>query len=290
MLIGTNFPLSTEYSSTLREQIDAGHDPREAFAAAELDYVELALHGQPLQRESLEKDVLYLRERGIRAHFHPYFNCAYFATRREPATLRASITTLLNFARHLAQEEGREVVLNFHAASAPIMERSELLEHSYQFYHWLVGLLDVLGEGLLVTTEHQLPPAPREDRIRIGDSYEELLLLAASSSHPRFGLCWDMGHSILHHLYHRSNPIPPPQFLPLVRHVHIHDVDYASQIDHRLIGLGASPLRKFVQLLHRAGYQGAFTMEYPVHEIFGADYALRLRQSRNALLDMVPRS
>lgn len=285
MIIGTNFPIRSEYSPTLRGLIDAQHDPFKAFAAAELDYVELAQRQDRLNLAALRADVDALHERGLQVNLHPYYRCRDFGTPAELPHLRPNVRAVLEIAEEIAQAEGRQVVVNFHAASG-YASREGLLAHSYAFHDWLMETVHAMHANVLITTEHQLPPKVGDGYQRIGDRFSDLLDLRAHQPDPHFFVCWDMGHSAMRHAYYGDALHPPAELLPLVKHVHIHDVDFSQPKDHRLIGTGDSPLQAFVTGLLAAGYGGGFTMEYDPDEFFGAEYADFLRRSKSALLHL----
>jgi hypothetical protein len=51
--------------------------------------------------------------------------------------------------------------------------------------------------------------------------------------HEKFHICWDVGHSTMKTAHYGDDLHPPAEFLPLVGHVHIHDVDMSTPNDHR---------------------------------------------------------
>jgi sugar phosphate isomerase/epimerase len=88
--------------------------------------------------------------------------------------------------------------------------------------------------------------------------------------------------------YYDADLTPPEAFPALVRHVHIHDVFFTEMpSDHRPIGHGDAPLADFVASLLNAGYTGAFTMEYAPQEMFNEEYAIFLKDSKEALLKLI---
>lgn len=285
MIIGTNFPIRSEYSYKLEDHIAAGNDPFEAFEAAGLDFVELALTDERgFNRSALQADVDELHQRGMLVNMHPYYHCAGFGTDNETASLRPNLQAMLEVAHETAQHEGRAINLNFHAASGP-GNRAELLTQSHAFFHWLME--QVAQRDVIITAEHQLPPKRSSSYVRIGDHFDELLALKSKNEHERFQICWDMGHSMMRTAHFGDDPLPPSELLPLVKHVHIHDVDMQEPKDHRLIGSADSPLTDLLGGLLSAGYDGSFTMEYNANEFFGPLYADFLSKSRAELLELI---
>jgi sugar phosphate isomerase/epimerase len=283
--IGTNFPLSSERSSKIQDLIRAGNDPLYMIRDAELAYVEISLRHEKLDHAALAADVIAFHQAGLQVNLHPYYEVRGFGTASENPYLRPNLEAVLVIAGEIAQQEGRPVILNFHAASGKrATQREVLLNHSFAFHDWLMETAAVFKADVLITTEHQLPPEPNLDRQRIGDNFAELLDLKAHQPADGFGLCWDMGHSTMRTAHYGDNLFPPKAFLPLVKHVHIHDVDLRQPVDHCLIGEGDAPLGDFVMSLLEVGYQGGWTMEYQVSDIFGEHYSDFLRRSKQALL------
>lgn len=284
MLIGTNFPTTAEYSPTIQKLTRRGLDPAEMIAAAGLAYVELALHHDQVDRASLETDIEHWLAAGVQINMHPYYRCAGFGTNSENRHLRPSMQTVLTVAGQVAQQQGRAVVLNFHAASGGgHIPRATLLAQSNAFNQWLVETADTLNADVIITTEHQLPTKPSSTWQRFGDTYDELL--AMMFEHPKFGTCWDMGHSAMGHVLRGADLLPPHAFPATVKHIHCHDVDFAAAKDHRRIGTGDSPLGDYLRLL--PGYDGCLTMEYSADEFFGDDYTAFLLASKDALLSLL---
>lgn len=288
MYIGTNFPNSAEYNSTIKRLIQQGNDPFAAFAEAEMNYVELSIRHNTVDRSALTNDVQKLHAVGVQVNLHPYFNCQGFGI-SDSTSLKNNMSAVLEIAHDIAQQESRTVAINLHAASGRRgflgkEDRHPLIEQSNRFHGWLMETVDQRGFDVQITTEHQLPPAPSESTIRIGDSFDELLTLRAATPHERFHLCWDMGHSAMRNAFYDAALYPPHEFVRLVRHVHIHDVNFDQPIDHRPIGSAGSPLQDFVQSLLQAGYTGGFTMEYQADEFFGPQYKDFLKRSKAALL------
>ncbi|HLA43316.1 MAG TPA: TIM barrel protein, partial [Aggregatilineales bacterium] len=179
------------------------------------------------------------------------------------------------------------VNINFHAASGGAAAgRNSLLRQSHAFNCWLIETVERLNADVMITTEHQLPPKSDSTYFRIGDNFPELIEMVAYVDHDRFASCWDMGHSMMRVARYDIETNPPDKYLPLVKHVHIHDVDMTAESDHRPIGTADSPLSIFVALLLDVGYAGAFTMEYQASEFFRGDYVDFLRRSKNALLQL----
>jgi sugar phosphate isomerase/epimerase len=288
VIIGTNFPIRSEYSTRLEDRIAAGNDPFAAFETAELDYVELALtdeHG--LDADALQADIDELHRRGMVVNMHPYYHCRGFGTDAEIPTLRDNLQEALRIAHQTAQHEGRTITLNFHAAAGgtDTFTRAQYLAQSTAFFGWLMEVADKLD--VIITAEHQLPPKPGTNYVRIGDSFTELMRLKTDIPHEKFHICWDVGHSTMKTAHYGDDLHPPAEFLPLVGHVHIHDVDMSTPNDHRPISSADAPLADYVAALLGAGYDGSFTMEYAANEFFGPLYADFLRESRANLLKLI---
>jgi len=286
VLIGTNFPATAELSSDLKKKVSQGLDHFSMIATAGLDYIEFGLRKTNLNAEMFRADVKRLHELGLKLNIHPYYECRGFGTPSESSTLRQNIEQVFTIARDAAQYEGRPITLNFHAASGN-NHRQEMIEQSQQFNTWLVETADRLDADVIITTEHQLPPRLEQKNLqRIGDNFDELLTMVQATPHDNFGSCWDMGHSVMQHVQSHANVMPPQKYPTMVKHIHIHDVDFKIPKDHRLISTGQSPLANYLALLPT--YDGSITMEYSASEFFDIDYVEFLQASKTALMALLP--
>lgn len=261
----------------------------ESFCAAELDYVEISVKQHPLDTDSLQDYVDRLLDNGLGICMHPYYNCFGFAKGQEHERLRPDMQAVLGIARETTQRQGWPVVLNFHAAySSHTASRIEMLADSHAFHNWLMDTVDTLNADVIITTEHQLPAKNLKGRVRIGDNFNELLMMIERVTHSKFGICWDMGHSVMGTVRHERDIAPPEGFCESVKHVHIHDVSFEQVEDHRPIGTADSPLQDYLTRLMAAGYEGNFTMEYNPNEFFDESYTGFLQNSKANFLALLP--
>jgi len=105
--------------------------------------------------------------------------------------------------------------------------------------------------------EYQLPPDAGEPLIRVGDTCRELMEVATGAN---VGICWDVGHYILSLERYGGPEPPPPEFLSLVSHVHLHDV--VGGCDHRPVTRSSKRLEALMRALLDAGFTGDVTLEY----------------------------
>jgi sugar phosphate isomerase/epimerase len=165
---------------------------------------------------------------------------------------------VLDAAQSAAQQAAHPVVVNVHpAAGPPAMTRDALFRRSVAFFRWLLAEREARSPDVWVVAELQGPPLAGEDVIRVGDTYDELLCLAAATG---VALCWDLGHAVLSHR-HRDAPLDPPDaFLRRVAHVHCHDL---REQDHRPLLYDGVPWRRFLRNLRDTGFDGTVVLEVP---------------------------
>ncbi|MCI0476579.1 MAG: sugar phosphate isomerase/epimerase, partial [Anaerolineales bacterium] len=187
---------------------------------------------------------------GYRCHFHaPYqgaFNADGFsAPRREE--LIARYTPPLDFAERMAERGGYAPSLVIHGAHGT-GTLAQLTEDTRQFLEWV-----------LERTRHarvmleNLPP--KNGFTRLGETPEQIVALVRTINHPRLNVCWDFGHSVL-----QNQGLPADDFLRVVRHVHIHDINAARE-DHLPLVFGNVPWQDDLRALIRVGFAGAVVME-----------------------------
>lgn len=280
----SGFPFALGFKLVLgwREQQGQGQLPApkgdlyEALRSSGFDYFEFSVGPcqAPAEVALLMREAAACRGAGLFIALHPYLglphNPAFFGERPEPLAALESVLA----AAGSAGQPGRPVRVVLHpaelsygdgAADLPALRRG-LLERSRGFFAAAVERLAGSPSGVRVVVEHQVPPAPREAVIRIGDTYAELLEVVAAVD---LGLCWDTGHYLLSVQRRGQDPLPPDAFLRRVELVHLHDVT-SAQWDHQVIRRGSAPLRRYVQLLCQAGFNGGVTLEYSAEAIRSA--------------------
>jgi sugar phosphate isomerase/epimerase len=286
--IGTNFIPTAERTTRIRDLIASGVNPLRCFVEAELDFVELSLRKPNLDRTLLEKDIDDLHAHGLKVNLHPYYECRGYGSSEDKSDFGQMLRVVLEIAGNIAQTEGRMVVVNFHAASGNLEhERDNLMAASQAFFERLLKMRRKLKVDVMISTEFQLPPDPGEDKQRIADNFDELLTLVSSIKDKNFGVCWDMGHTVMASELHAGDPYPPFDLLSKIKHVHIHDVKTSKPKDHQLIGTGDAPLAEYLMLLGDEGYTGDITMEYDISDMFSKNYGDFLKQSHTALNELL---
>jgi len=232
-----------------------------------LDYMEFSVEACLERREVslLREEALACAEARLAVSLHPYLkpphNPALFG--QAPESLLA-LEAVLAAGSMVSEVTGcpTRIVLHPAAGSYEVGAadmaalRRPLVAHSQAFFAAAEERLARLPQ-VSVVVEHQVPAAPRETVIRIGDTYAELLEVVRDS---RLGLCWDTGHYLLSVLRCGQSVMPPEEFLRRVEAVHLHDV--VGETDHQIISPRSSRLRDYVLVLIESGFSGAVTFEY----------------------------
>lgn len=232
------------------------------------DYFEFGVGACKEQDEVLliHREAAACAECGLGIALHPYLagpdNPAVFGETAESAGALESVLAAASTAGSIS---GGPVALVLHPAEwryEPDTEdlaaaRRRLLTRSQDFFAALAECAVALHPQAQPVVEHQVPPAPGERVLRIGDTYAELLEVVAGTD---LGICWDTGHYLLSVERHGQAERPPVEFLRRVEVVHLHDV--VAGRDHSLISLQSDRLRDYVQMLLGSGFRGNVTLEY----------------------------
>ncbi|MFW6189715.1 MAG: sugar phosphate isomerase/epimerase family protein [Planctomycetota bacterium] len=248
-------------------------DPYEFLAGLGFGYVEFGVgpFAEPSERELLNAEAPRCRQAGLRVALHPYLggdhNCAHYG---ESAAAAEALESILAAASDAAERTGEAVTVNLHPAEAqydpaqmePAAFRRRLLERSRAFFREIECRLEHSHPQVRVVVEHQVPPGPDENIIRIGDTFPELLRVVERASLP---LCWDTGHYLLAVERHGQAAEPPLEFIERVAHVHLHDV--VEGRDHRPVTPDSKWPRRYLRMLRRCGFRGGVTLEYAAEAI-----------------------
>jgi len=218
-------------------------DPRwdgtyDSLKSSRFDYVEFGVGTcAKAERELIGREATRCRAHGLGVSLHPYLggqaNAAHFGQAAEADAVLDNVATA---SAEVADITGRPVWLVLHPPTCdhpPGLEdvaalRSRLVKRSRVYFAEVLRRTSERGLPVNPVAEHQLPTAPGEPLIRIGDSCAELL--DATAGVP-VGLCWDTGHYVLG-VERRGQAEPPPdEFVRRIEYVHLHDVIEGQ--DHR---------------------------------------------------------
>lgn len=199
--------------------------------------------------------LLTLAEDRVRAgtpcSFHaPYkdpWNPRGFAGDRR-AELETLFTPALEFVDRMADLGGFDPPLVIHGAHGRA-GLAELTRDTREFLVWVLGQSRRARPML-----ENLPPKP--GYVRVGETPEQVSDVVRDIGHPRLGVCWDFGHSVLQN----QLGLPPDEFLRAVRHVHVHDINAAGE-DHFPLVYGRVPWQADLDALMRVGFDGFVILE-----------------------------
>ena len=218
------------------------------------------------ERTLLEKEIRACAGTGLGVALHPYFgDQARIAAFDSTSGCRRALGRIVRACENAAEIIAPPVVLNTHLAEAPWdpekvdpeLFREELRRQSRLYLGELRRRIDGSAGFVRVVIEHQVPPAPEENLMRIGDTSAELFRVVEPTD---LEVCWDTGHYLLAVERHGQSIDPPRRFLGRVGHVHLHDV--VDGADHRPISSSSERLRSWLERLVRAGFNGGITLEY----------------------------
>lgn len=155
----------------------------------------------------------------------------------------------------IAARYGPAVVV-VHGPESETRSREHLVADTVAFFEWALTRYPRLEFALenLVS---------RPEGARVGDDRAEMVRIVNIISHSRFGLCWDMGHDIKDE---RSITGPDAQWLRLVRHVHVHDVNPEGD-DHCPLVHGRVPYAPWLAGLIGMGFTGIVLLEIKGHQL-----------------------
>jgi sugar phosphate isomerase/epimerase len=244
--------------------------------------------GPETQPHVLREHIARCINAGLKISLHPYseatiFNPAYFSPAADNPC-RVLHERFLSLAAEAARMERSPTVVNIHAAAGSSEEsRQHLVDESIAFFSWAGRWCRQNAPEVGVTVELQISPNADEPRLRIGDTYEELLGIATQSE---VRACWDFGHAYWN-AYRYGWPLHPPDaLLPRIGHVHCHDVrhDDIGGEDHQPLVYHTVPWRDFLTLLAGNGFDGRIILEVPPTEFPKAGGLPSLVDSVQALL------
>ena len=247
--------------------------------------------GPETQTDELRDHIAHCIDAGLKVSLHPYsegtiFNPLDFSC-DEDNPCRQLHERFLSLAAEATRLQQYPTIVNIHGAAGTDKDsRPHLVEQSIAFFTWAGQWCRQQAPEVGVTVELQISPNADEPRQRVGDTYDELLEVARRSG---VAACWDFGHAYWNTRRYGWPLYPPDALLPLIRHVHCHDV-FAAE-DHQPLVYGAVPWRDFLTLLADHGFDGRVILEVPPTEFPKAgglpsliDSAQALKQIRQSLL------
>ncbi len=242
----------------------------------------------PAEAALLQQEAAACRAQSLAVCLHPYLrgaeNPAVFGRSGQVSRAMAAIAEA---ARRVAGVCEAPVAVVLHPAELAFDRlvtdasdlRRRLFERSHLFLADLEQRMAESGGAARAVVEHQVPPAPGEDVIRIGDTYAELLDVVSGTG---LGLCWDTGHYLLSVQRHGQDERPSEEFVQRVAHVHLHDVVEGE--DHRVVAAGSERVACYLRMLVERGFDGAVTLEYSARAIWAAEgFAQAVDRSLRAL-------
>jgi sugar phosphate isomerase/epimerase len=242
--------------------------------------------GPETQPDALREHIRRCVSAGMKVSLHPYseatiFNLAYFSP-EEDNPCRELHPRFFSLAAEAARLQQYPTVVNLHgAAGTPTDTREHLLDRSVAFFTWAREWCRRNAPQVHVTVELQISPNTDEARLRIGDTYEEVLAIVKQS---RVGACWDFGHAYWNARRYGWPIEPPEDLLRRIVHIHCHDVHGG---DHEPLVYNVVPWRQFIHLLGTAGFDGRVILEVGPSSFLRAGGIQTLIDSIQALRDCI---
>jgi sugar phosphate isomerase/epimerase len=155
----------------------------------------------------------------------------------------------------IAARYGPAVVV-VHGPESESRSRDALAADAVAFFEWGLSRYQQLHLAL----ENLVA---KEGVARIGDDRAEMGRIVRQVGHPRLGFCWDMGHDIKD-----ERPVSglDAEWMHLVRHVHVHDVNWEGD-DHYPLVHGRVPYGPWLADLVSAGFGGIVSLEIKGHQL-----------------------
>ncbi len=157
---------------------------------------------------------------------------------------------MLAIAQRWADRSGKWLNVVVHGAKSPERDLASLKADTLQFLSWCFAEFP----GLRIAFEIAGPAEKGE--VKIGGDRAGIWEVIETLSHPRLGICWDMGHDHLN----GASALPDLEWLKKVIHVHVHDVDEKG-IDHYPLVFGRVPYLDWLPALKQVGMEGIVTLE-----------------------------
>ena len=199
----------------------------------------------------------------------------------EPETWVRIVNDLLEKEFHLTfHASGRfRYPINYHWVIQDVCEITEELQRHFSLDSllWIIHPLHDVGkdraliyrnnhhyleefiektQGLPVTLAlENLRNRDDNERLHVGDTYQEILTILNEVEDDSLGICWDFGHACAMEELGQDRLYPPTEFLRRVIHCHVHE------ITHLPPGTGRIPWENHLRLLLENNFSGILNME-----------------------------
>jgi len=203
-------------------------------------------------------------QEGLSSSIHPYLY-GDLAVEVFDARSAQGLAGIFELAEALGASSGVCVPLVFHGGRADCDPHNRTLEQATaaarEFFRWADRATKQTYPNVRVFCETQMPVFPEDGAwTRVGDTYATCLELVEATD---VEVCWDFGHGFGSFLLGKHGEFPGQEFLARVGHVHAHDtvMTESGAYDHRPLGKGFCPWRRYFQLLAEQGFAGNILFE-----------------------------
>jgi sugar phosphate isomerase/epimerase len=191
------------------------------------------------------------RQLGFQVSFHapykdPYNPVGFSGAKRKE--MESLFWPAIEYAARIAGDTVQPTTLVVHGAKGNC-PRGELRRDTEAFLAWILEEAPDLRPSIELLVRE-------ENTAKIGDNKAELVEIVSGLGSPKVGICWDLGHDARN----GSKAAPPPGFIGLVRHVHVHDISPDGE-DHCPLLFDNVPYRRRLCQLIRVGYGGIIILE-----------------------------
>lgn len=253
-----------------------------------VDFVEIYLAKE--KWEDREKWLRIAKEAGLFFTFHGPYDNRYDITLFEDSAdneVKKAFIEVMELASKLLSEFGYRSRVNLHGASdLTTGNRAFLHRITVDFVRWLAREREVRKWPLDFVVE-LLPH--NSEKLKAGDTTEELVKLGEELGDEISGFCWDFGHYRSNE-YQCYDSLLAAEFLTKVRHVHIHDFrSIVDDIDHCPLKYGEVPYRKYLSMLDEKDLFMVLELNYRNSESCGdpaEGLTSSIRELKNARADI----
>ena len=155
--------------------------------------------------------------------------------------------------------------------------------------HYLEEFIEKLSDLPITLVLENLRNREDNERLHVGDTYEEILSILNEVNNNKLGICWDFGHACAMEELGQERPVPPMDFIRRVVHCHVHDC--SQQITHLPPGTGRVPWEDYLRLLFENGFSGTFNMEVVPYKMKNpADFLPAIEESAALLKSIIQKA